>query len=138
MRHLLVLLAAIVCLGPAGAVGAPLDCTAFLTGTWTGIGDVPKPTGAVHTDVLVTHAADGSYRSNNKYQGEDGQMIKEVIEGNWLAEAGRGPNDCTVTLSREYKDDKGVAQFWSLMSTYRRVDDDTMLNMGISLKRVAE
>lgn len=139
MRRIAAFLVLSTLLLPAGAFAQPLDCTAFMTGSWNGKGEVQPFGEIIKLDNSLWFNPDGTYKMDYKFQNPGKDWEQQVGEGTWEAKPGAAENDCDVTMATKSEiEGEGVSGSFSASSTstYTRVDDDTLDSMGFRMQRV--
>jgi hypothetical protein len=120
--------------GASGVVSAAeLDCTAFLTGTWAGRGEVVMFGSRNEVDNTYSFNADQSFRTINRYRSAGSEWSEQDVSGEWSAVAGTDPGSCSVTMETS-----GDGMTASTTSTYTRIDNDRFLTMGFQMERVEQ
>lgn len=116
------------------AHAAPPDCTAFLTGHWTGKGDINMFGTTTSLDNAYTYNADGTFETVNRYKSGDGEWQEQAITGTWTTKAGEDPDTCTLEMTSTF-DSGGVTGSSSSTSDFTYVDDDTFRSMDFDMHR---
>ncbi|MGY4396910.1 hypothetical protein ACVWZA_002095 [Sphingomonas sp. UYAg733] len=116
---------------PASA--SPTDCRQFLAGHWVGKGKVEGFGKPVQVDNDYSYSKDGSFATINRYLGKNGRWNKQRLVGTWKVVAGKGANECTLTLTGT-----GVSMGSSSTSDFSIIDSDTFRSLGFDMKRVRQ
>ncbi|MBS7696209.1 MULTISPECIES: hypothetical protein [unclassified Chelatococcus] len=134
MKAHIAALSIIAVLGVGRTAGAgDLDCAAFLTGAWTGRGEVEMFGTKSEVDNAYTFGADGSFRTINRYRSQDADWSEQDVSGTWTAMSGTDAGSCEVRMETT-----GDGMTASTTTTYTRVDDDTFSPMGFRMERVGQ
>lgn len=128
----------IVLLPNAALAATPLDCTAFLTGDWAGKGEVEAFGQTIKLDNAMWLRADGTFKTDYRFQNPGEEWQSQVVEGKWSAELGEGPNDCLVLMEISGTTEGGGTYSSSSTAAYIRVDDNTLTSMDFAMQRVTE
>jgi len=128
-RHRKFVLAAALALTPAAA-SAQADCTAFLTGRWAMKGLFDMGLRKVPVDHRFTLNRDASFRTEQRFQGEDGKWQSQVVSGTWSTRS-TGAGQCEILMESKHQGGSS-----SSTSTVTMVDRDTYRSFGMDAKRV--
>lgn len=121
---------------PTSANAEALDCQSYLTGHWVGVGEVETFGQSIKVDNRIWLHADGSFRSENKFQTPGKAWQEQTMEGKWSAEPGEEADACRVSMAIEGTLENGGNYSSSSTSTYIVVDADTFTSLDFPMTRM--
>jgi hypothetical protein len=109
----------------------PERCRRFLTGNWAGKGTVKDFGPPIEVDNAAAYRSDGTFKTRNRYLGDDKKWAEQIIAGRWSATNGAKLRSCKLVMNTEGSGFKAGST-----SDIRVIDPNTYRSLGFNMKRV--